>query len=120
MHSFLCENMKKTEMLKKNYEFRFVLNKGKYCAGKNIESFFINNNLQKNKIGIAIKTKVGKAVKRNRLKRLIKESYRLNEEKLEVGKSIVFLIKKNCDVNEVSFHEIEKDMKFILEKIRTN
>lgn len=31
--------MKKTEMLKKNYEFKYILNKGKYYSGENIEAF---------------------------------------------------------------------------------
>lgn len=42
--------MKNTEMLKKNYEFKRVLSKGKYYSGKYIESFSITNNLHINKI----------------------------------------------------------------------
>lgn len=42
--------MKHTIMLKKNYEFRLVLNKGKYYAGKYIEAFCIKNNFKCNKI----------------------------------------------------------------------
>ncbi len=42
--------MKNTEILKKNYEFRFVLKKGKYYSGKYIEAFAIKNNLEINKI----------------------------------------------------------------------
>ena len=109
--------MKKTEMLKKNYEFRLVLTKGKYYSGRYIESFALNNNLKINKIGIAIKTKIGKAVKRNRIKRLIKESYRLNEDKLKVGKSLVFLVKKNCEIQSLNFKDVEKDIISILEKV---
>ena len=36
--------MKKTKMLKKNYEFRKVLSKGKYYSGKNIEAYVLENN----------------------------------------------------------------------------
>ena len=42
--------MKKTEMLKKNYEFKYVLTKGKYYSGKVIEAFVVKNNLKINKI----------------------------------------------------------------------
>ena len=35
--------MKKTKMLKKNYEFKKVLSKGKYYTGKNIEAFIQDN-----------------------------------------------------------------------------
>ena len=36
--------MKKTKMLKKNFEFRKVLTKGKYFSGKYIEAFILKNN----------------------------------------------------------------------------
>lgn len=42
--------MKNTEILKKSYEFRFVLNKGKYYSGKYIEAFVTKNRVQKNKL----------------------------------------------------------------------
>lgn len=109
--------MKKTEMLKKNYEFRLVLTKGKYYSGKYLESFVFNNNLEINKIGIAIKAKAGNAVKRNRVKRLIKESYRLNENMVSTGKSFVFLVKKNQELDSLEFKNIENDIKIILNKI---
>ena len=109
--------MKKTETLKKNYEFKYVLTKGKYYSGKYIEAFCIKNNLQIKKIGIAISTKFAKAVKRNYIKRLIREGYRLNEEKIEVGNSIVFLVKKKTSFDEISFDKVEKDIIDILEKI---
>ena len=54
----VIKSMKNTKMLKKNYEFRLVLKKGKYYSGKNIEAFVIKNNYNVKKIGIAIKTKL--------------------------------------------------------------
>ena len=72
---------------------------------------------KKIEFGIAIKTKIGKAVKRNHIKRLIRESYRINEEKLGVGENIVFLAKKNINVNNVTFKDIENDVIKIFEKI---
>ena len=36
--------MKKTKMLKKNYEFRNILSRGKYYSGKYIEVFLKKNN----------------------------------------------------------------------------
>ena len=46
--------MKKTEMLKKNYEFKTVLSKGKFFKGKEIEIFILKNNKKRNFLGIAI------------------------------------------------------------------
>ena len=36
--------LKNTKMLKKNYEFKNVLTKGKYYGGKQIEAFVLKNN----------------------------------------------------------------------------
>lgn len=79
--------LKKTEMLKKNYEFKKVLNKGKYYKGKQIGIFYLKENISKNFLGIAISKKVGDSIYRNKIKRLIKENYRLLENKLCVRKS---------------------------------
>ena len=75
--------MKKTKMLKKNYEFKNVLSKGKYYGGKYIEAFIKPNNENLNFLGIAISVKIAKAVKRNKIKRLIRENYRLKESKIK-------------------------------------
>ena len=63
--------MKKTKMLKKNYEFKDVLSRGKYYSGECIEAFIKKTgNSDYNFLGIAISSKVAKAVRRNYIKRL--------------------------------------------------
>ena len=109
--------MKKTETLKKNYEFKYVLTKGKYYSARYIEAFCIKNNLDIKKYGIAISTKYVKAVKRSYIKRLIREAFRQNEEKFEIGNSIIFLVKKKTKFEEISFEAVRKDIIDILEKI---
>ena len=76
--------MKKINTLKKNYEFRYVLSKGQYYRGKCLTIYIKKNKLNKNIIGIAINTKMGKAVKRNAVKRLIRENYRLLKDKIRI------------------------------------
>lgn len=105
--------MKKTVMLKKNYEFRRVLKRGKYYSGEILEAFIIKNS-QYNKIGIAISVKIAKAVKRNKIKRLIREAYMLNEDKIEEKAEIVFLCKKRVKIEEVTFYDVKRDIEKIL------
>ena len=108
--------MKKTKMLKKNYEFRNVLSKGKYYSGKNIEAFIKENNKDINFLGLAISTKIGKAVKRNNIKRIIRECYKNIEPEIKTGISIVFLCKKNADFNNIKYIDIKSDIDYILDK----
>ena len=108
--------MKNTKMLLKNYEFRNVLNKGKYYSGKNIEAFIKNNNKLNNFLGLAISTKIGKAVTRNKIKRLLRENYRKLEPELKTGISIVFLWKKNADIKNATYSNIKDDMNYIFNK----
>lgn len=108
--------MKKTKMLKKNYEFKNVLSKGTYYSGKNIEAFIKKVNNEDNFLGIAVSVKIAKAVKRNQIKRWIRESYYLLEDKIKPGFAIVFLWKKKVPFENASYENIEKDMKKILDK----
>jgi len=108
--------MKKTRMLKKNYEFKHVLTKGKYYGDKNIEAFIIYNHLDVNMLGIAVSKKIGKAVIRNRIKRLIKENYRLLEKDIDTGYSLVILWKKKTNVENANFSNVKKDMINIFKK----
>jgi len=107
--------MKKTITLKKNYEFKRILTRGKYYSGNYIEIFVTNNQL-KNHIGIAISVKIAKAVKRNRIKRLIRENYRLMEDAIKVGYNIVFLWKKKANIEDATFENIKRDMNKIFQK----
>ena len=63
-------------------------NKGKYYKGKQIEVFYLKENISKNFLGIAISKKVANSVYRNKIKRLIRESYRLLEEKITERKLV--------------------------------
>lgn len=108
--------MKKIKTLKKNYEFKNVLLKGKFYIGKQITIYITKNKQNINAIGIAISTKTCNAVKRNRIKRLIRENYKLIKDKLEVGYNIVFLWNKKDKVENANFYVIKNDMYKLLKK----
>lgn len=111
--------MKKTKMMKKNYEFRNVLSRGDYYSGKYIEAFIKKNSKKKfNYLGIAIGVKIAKAVKRNHIKRLIRENYQQYEEFLKEGFIIVFLWKKKANTQNANFYNIKRDMKTIFDKAK--
>lgn len=107
--------MKKTTMLKKNYEFRTVLTRGKCFKEKEIEIFVFKNNKKRNFLGIAIGTKNGKAFQRNRAKRIIRECYTKLENQIIDGNCIVILMNKNYSIEKITFAEVLKEMQKIFE-----
>ena len=108
--------MKRTIKLKRNYEFKKVLDKGKYFSGRYLDCYISKSTEDINKIGIAIGVKITNAVNRNRIKRLILENYRLVENELKVGYQLVFLWKKKIDVEEATFENIKNDLEIIFKK----
>ncbi|MGF7060732.1 ribonuclease P protein component [Brassicibacter mesophilus] len=93
------------QRLKSNREFRNVYDTGKSFANKYLVIFFVKNNLDKNRIGIATTKKIGNSVVRNKIRRRIKESYRLNTNKVKQGYDIVFLSRVNA--KNANYKEIE-------------
>lgn len=73
------------ESLKKNREFQEVYKRGKSYANKYLVMYVKKNGFEKNRIGISVSKKVGNSVVRHRITRLVRESYRLNEEKFTKG-----------------------------------
>lgn len=116
LYEFGSDKMRKMETLKKNYQFKKVLTKGTYFFGKQIVVYIRKNHLQKNRLGIALHTKLAKAVKRNRVKRLIRENYRLLSSRLQVGNDIVFLWNKKVELSEADFFVLQQDMQQIFKK----
>lgn len=108
--------MRKIKTLKKNYEFKNVLSRGKFYIGKQILIYVLNNKKKSNVIGIAVSTKQCGAIHRNRIKRLIRENYRLIKDNLKQGNDIVFLWNKKGEVKEANYYTIKKDMLNLLKK----
>ena len=101
-------------MLKKNYEFKNVLTRGKYYGGRQIEIFVLKNKKPFVMLGIAVSKKVGNSVVRSRCKRLISESFRLNYENVKKGYDFVFIARK--PLKDKSYFEVEKAMQNLLKK----
>ena len=108
--------MKKTVMIKRRYEFKVLFSKGKISYGNIITLYFRANRLDFNKLGIAVGKKSGRAVDRNRIKRLIRENYKLFEDNVKCGNHILISVNKKTDTRNVTFYEIQKDMEKLLKK----
>lgn len=97
--------MQFSESLRKNHEFQAVYKNGKQYANKYLVMYVKENGLSCNRIGISVSKKVGNSVIRHRVKRLIKEGYRLQEIIFNSGLDIVIVARVSAA--SVGFHELE-------------
>ena len=80
-----------SESLKKNTDFRKVYHGGHSKANKYLVIYIRKNGTDKNRVGISVSKKVGNSIVRHRLTRLIRESYRLQEERFRCGLDIIVI-----------------------------
>ena len=100
-------------MIKKDRQFRYIYSRGKSFANKKLVVYYIKNNDEKLRVGISISKKVGKAVVRNRLRRLIKENIRLNQN-LKSGYSMIFLARVGAD--DLDFNTMKSSINHLLKR----
>ncbi len=81
--------MKFTATLKKNYEFHRLYSKGKSAATPFLVIYARQTKHPGNRIGFTVSTKLGNAVKRNRVRRRLREIYRLHETQIVPGTELV-------------------------------
>lgn len=88
--------MKFSESLKKNRDFQKVYRKGNSNANRYLVMYVLENDLNRNRLGISVSKKVGNSIVRHRLARLIRESYRLNEDRFLCGYDIVVIARASA------------------------
>lgn len=82
--------MRYSESLKKNDDFKAVYKDGTHKADRVFVLHVKKNDLNRNRLGISVSKKVGNSVVRHRIRRLLKEAYRLNEESFKCGYDLIF------------------------------
>ena len=97
--------MIRSESLKKNQDFKVVYQNGTSYANRLLVMYVLKNQHMKNRLGISVSKKVGNSIVRHRLTRLIRESYRLNEEKVARGYDMVVIARSAAKGK--NYHDIE-------------
>lgn len=81
---------------------------GQRLYTKHFTIIFKRNGLGRTRLGITVSKRTGKAVKRNTIKRLIREFYRTSMPLFPQGYDIVIVAKK--DVSRFGFHRIKDEL----------
>ena len=96
--------------VKKNCDFARVYKNGRYYIGKYLILYVLKGNPGYNALGVSASKKVGKSVRRNRQKRLVRENYRLMESYVRNGFLFVFVIRaQSGDIPD--FYIIRSEMR---------
>lgn len=106
--------MLKREILRNKKDFDRLYKKGKSAGGQYLVMFFIKNDLGYKRHAFLASKKVGNSVKRNRARRLIRESFRTFEGALRPGFDVLFIARNT--ITNAKQPEVEKNMKKLLTK----
>ncbi len=88
--------MKNTISLNRNEQFLNVYRTGKRTYHKFFTLYYLPNGRDYNRLGFKVGKKLAKATRRNRIRRLLRESYRLSEDKILSGYDIILAAKDEC------------------------
>ena len=107
--------MKMTAPLKENHLFRRAYNKGKTAADSRLALYVRQNGQKTNRLGFTVSTKVGCAVVRNRVRRRLREIYRLHEDGLAAGRDVVVVARTRAASSD--YHQLEKSFLRLADKL---
>lgn len=96
--------MKRFHSIKKNSDFQKVYRQGKSYGNKYLVMYILPSS-EGTRIGISVSKKVGNSIVRHRLTRLIRESFRLNKDRLNTELDIVVVAR--AAAKDKDFHAIE-------------
>lgn len=97
--------------IKENSDFKRLYYRGKSVVRKRIVVYYRKNRLDHNRLGLTVSPKIGCAVVRNRVRRLLKENYRILQG-LSEGFDIVIVARNSS--KDAAFHELGKDLRWAL------
>ena len=107
--------MDKTVSLKENHLFRRAYNRGKTAADSRLALYVRRNGRKTNRLGLTVSTKLGCAVVRNRVRRRLREIYRLNEGSMSAGFDVVVVARVRAASSD--YHQLEKSFLRLADKL---
>jgi ribonuclease P protein component len=88
-------------VLRAKGEFDGVYRCGQRFRGRGFAIIASPNTLTGSRLGISVQKKTGNAVRRNRIKRLIREVFRLHQDLFPASSDIIFTVRPGFAVNSL-------------------
>jgi len=106
----------RVERLRRKRDFDAVFQDGSRFCGRMLIVRARPNDLPHARLGMMIAKQFGNAVRRNRIRRLIREAFRLNKPPASVGLDLVVTLTRGW--KDASFDEVQTDWCRLVERIR--
>jgi ribonuclease P protein component len=106
--------MRRPDVIRNKKDFDRLYKKGKSVGGKYLVVFQVKNGLDYSRHAFLASKKVGNSVKRNRARRLLRESFRNQESRIRQGYDILFIARNTID--GVKCGDVEHSMTAALRK----
>ncbi len=98
----------KHERVRKRKDYSRIYNSGARLYSESFLVRILPNDKGTRRLGITVGKRIGNSVKRNRIKRLLREFFRLHKDSLPEGRDIVITVRK--DVSARSLQEITREL----------
>jgi len=102
--------------LRKNSSFSYTYNKGRSISTHGLVLVYAETKSKHLKMGVSVSKKVGKSVVRNKVKRRVKEAFRLYIENLKQSYNYIFIAR--IPVVDMSFSEISGELTGLLRRAK--
>ena len=108
--------MKAAVTVKENYEFRRIYRKGKSAVLPCLVVYCQKNRQGKSRLGVTVSTKLGHAVVRNKIRRRLREIYRLHKEEILPGYDIILVARTRAAA--VPYQKLERQYLRAVEELK--
>jgi len=98
----------KGERLLNRKDFVNLNRSGKRYRTEHFTAIYKENGLEITRLGITVSRRIGNAVKRNRIKRLLREFFRLNKESFLKGHDLIFIADRGA--HDLLFRDIKEEL----------
>lgn len=106
--------IKKENRLKKNSQFSYIYKHGQTKHSPILSLSFVKTKYQPFKVGFTVSKKIGKSVVRSKVKRRLREAFRLIFNQVNENYNYIFIARPG--IEKVSFQEIQQTIMLLLEK----